>query len=277
MSDLNAFEPHRDRWLERLGALRNTVRQELVARQLAAHLQVAGARVLDVGAGQGTQALRLARLGHEVTAVDPDPELRDMLSEAVEGESLPAGASLQVIAGSLPELPEVVRQGDFDAVLCHGVLMYLPDPESALRELARCVAPGGVLSVLTRNAMGMALRPAVRRDWAGAQAALDELERARQESRRPAYANELGAAVHGDDVQHLCEICEDAGLQVEAWYGVRIAVDAAPPDEPLPEDEAQRAALLDVEERLGRTDPYRGVAGQVHMVAHRPHTPAADR
>jgi 2-polyprenyl-3-methyl-5-hydroxy-6-metoxy-1,4-benzoquinol methylase len=51
------------------------LRQEIVARQLGeliAERPVPGQlRVLDVGCGQGTQALRLADAGHEVTGLDP--------------------------------------------------------------------------------------------------------------------------------------------------------------------------------------------------------------
>ena len=67
------FEPGRELWLARLGNLRNVVRQHLVATQLDAarrDLLLVTDRplsVLDVGAGQGTQALRLAREGHRVT------------------------------------------------------------------------------------------------------------------------------------------------------------------------------------------------------------------
>ncbi|MEW2041273.1 methyltransferase domain-containing protein, partial [Streptomyces sp. NPDC005534] len=57
--------------------MRDVVRQELVARQLDE--QIAGRypvgqrlRVLDVGMGQGTQALRLARAGHQVTGLEQD-------------------------------------------------------------------------------------------------------------------------------------------------------------------------------------------------------------
>lgn len=61
-------------WLDRLGGLRNFVRQELVSRQLAEQLAGrTGQRVLDIGCGQGTQALRLARAGHYVTGIDSDP------------------------------------------------------------------------------------------------------------------------------------------------------------------------------------------------------------
>ncbi|MFD7832484.1 class I SAM-dependent methyltransferase, partial [Kitasatospora sp. NPDC059803] len=61
-------------WLDRLGGLRNFVRQELVSRQLAEQLAGRTAqRVLDIGCGQGTQALRLARAGHYVTGIDSDP------------------------------------------------------------------------------------------------------------------------------------------------------------------------------------------------------------
>ena len=56
---MTSFESGEQLWIERLGSLRNVVRQEVVARQIAP-LAVRGASVLDVGCGQGTQALRLA-------------------------------------------------------------------------------------------------------------------------------------------------------------------------------------------------------------------------
>lgn len=46
-------------------------------------------RILDVGMGQGTQALRLARAGHTVTGLESDPELLRAAREALSGE--PAG------------------------------------------------------------------------------------------------------------------------------------------------------------------------------------------
>ena len=46
-------------------------------------------RVLDVGMGQGTQALRLARAGHKVTGVEQDPAMvaaaRAALADEPEG------------------------------------------------------------------------------------------------------------------------------------------------------------------------------------------------
>lgn len=40
-------------------------------------------KVLDVGCGQGRDALFIARLGHEVTAVDLSPTgIRDLISDA---------------------------------------------------------------------------------------------------------------------------------------------------------------------------------------------------
>ena len=42
--------------------------------------------------------------------------------------------------------------GSFDVVLCHGVLMYVSEPDPMLAGLARMLAPGGLLSLLVRNA-----------------------------------------------------------------------------------------------------------------------------
>lgn len=51
MSAMNRFAASEDLWLERLGNLRNAVRQELIGRQLGEHVRD-GSSVLDVGCGQ---------------------------------------------------------------------------------------------------------------------------------------------------------------------------------------------------------------------------------
>jgi SAM-dependent methyltransferase len=253
-----------------LGNLRNVTRQELVTRQLDHHLPTPPARVIDVGAGQGTQVLRLAARGHDVVAVEPDPEMLEALQVAVEAR--PAGPGrIRVAAGGLGTLPEDVRAATYDVVLCQGVLMYLPDAGPALRELAGLVAPGGLLSLVFRNADGIALRPAVRRDWVEARALLDGMSQ-----RNPMYRNEIGIQARADHLDDIEAGLASYGLATEAWYGVRIATDSIDPDEPVPSDPAALEELLDVEERLGRTDPYRRVTTLLHLLSRRPRRATAE-
>jgi SAM-dependent methyltransferase len=259
-----------DPWLARLGNLRNVVRQEMVTRQLDAHVgsdAVGPLRVLDVGAGQGTQALRLAARGHVVTAVEPDERMRDaFLSYAA---ALAGASTVTLVEGGVEDLDTVLGEAQFDVVLCHGVLMYLPEAGSAIASLARRVAPGGLLSLVTRNGAAMAWRPALRGDWRGALAMLDEIEAAAGEHRDPRYLNEIGVRARADTLESLTAHCADGGLAVEGWYGVRVSTDGVPVDARTPEPEVLEV-LLDVEERLGRTDPYRHLGTLLHVVARRP-------
>ncbi|PZS33668.1 MAG: hypothetical protein DLM58_07305 [Pseudonocardiales bacterium] len=96
----NAFSAGVAGWLDSLGQLRDVVRQEVLAAQLSELAGMSGAplRVLDIGCGQGTQAMRLARDGHEVTGLDPSQELLDHFgrdldseAEAVRGRVHPPG------------------------------------------------------------------------------------------------------------------------------------------------------------------------------------------
>ncbi|WP_455681800.1 class I SAM-dependent methyltransferase, partial [Streptomyces violascens] len=43
-------------------------------------------RILDVGMGQGTQALRLARAGHSVTGLESDPGMLKVARESLATE-----------------------------------------------------------------------------------------------------------------------------------------------------------------------------------------------
>lgn len=263
--DPDRFGPARDVWVERLGNLRNVVRQELVTRQLAAHLPAPPGRCLDVGAGQGTQAIRLAAQGFDVTAVEPDERMRELLGLGVADLPDAVRDRIEVLDGRLGALSDALPGAEpFDVVLCQGVLMYLDDPGPALNELAALTAPGGRLSLVFRNADGIAMRPALRRDWTQVHALLDAV------GSTATYTNEIGAKARADRLADVERTLAGAGLRTGAWYGVRVATDGVDFGEPVPADPAAFAAMLDAEERLGRTDPYRRVATLAHLVSMRP-------
>lgn len=268
---MGSFGAARERWLGGLGNVRNVVRQEIITRQLRKHLPDRPGRVLDVGAGQGTQSLRLARAGHRVVAVEPDPEMRAQLRAALHTDPADAGERVTVVAGSVGDLGSAIAAGGYDVVLCLGVLMYLPESRSAITELARYVAPGGLLCVAVRTPVSAVWRPAARQDWPAALEALDESASAQAQGRDMRYLNEIGAPARTDDIGTLAEVAAESGLELVRWYGVRVAVDLAELDPPAPADPLQLAALLDVEEHLGATDPYRQLAQLAHLILRRPH------
>ena len=140
-------------------------------------------------------------------------------------------------------------------MLCHGVLMYAADPDPLLRAVARLTARGGMASLLVRNGDALAMRPGMLGDWmvcGGLR--LGHLRKPDRDHRPGRPAADLTARLEGH------------GLEVTAWYGVRVFTDTAPGDaEPPPDLEV----LLACEDRAGRTDPYRRVAALLHLIARR--------
>jgi SAM-dependent methyltransferase len=98
-----------------------------------------GHRVLDVGCGVATTAIRFAReTGAEVTAADISPLMRERAQRNVAA----AGVSgrVQVEAADILDLP--YPDNSFDCVLAEAVTMFV-DRERAAAELARVCRPGG--------------------------------------------------------------------------------------------------------------------------------------
>ncbi|GHJ03663.1 class I SAM-dependent methyltransferase [Streptomyces olivaceus] len=209
-------------------------------------------RVLDVGMGQGTQALRLARAGHQVTGVERDTAMIATAREALAGQPEGIRERMRIVEGDGRDTGVHFLPGSFDVVLCHGVLMYVEEPDPLLAGLARMLAPGGLLSLLVRNADALAMRPGLHGDWTGALAAFDTT----------AYRNRLGVDVRADRLATLTAKLAGIGAPLHTWYGVRVFTDTAP-DGTAPPDDAD--ALLAAEERAGRTDPYRGIAALLHL------------
>ncbi|WP_053753064.1 class I SAM-dependent methyltransferase [Streptomyces sp. MMG1533] len=209
-------------------------------------------RVLDVGMGQGTQALRLARAGHQVTGVEQDPKMISAAREALAAEPEGIRERVRLVQSDGRDTGVHFLPGSFDVVLCHGVLMYVEEPDPLLAGLARMLAQGGLLSLLVRNADALAMRPGLSGDWAGSLTAFDTT----------AYTNRLGLDVRADRLATLTATLAGIGAPLQAWYGVRVFTDTAVDGAELPADVEM---LLTVEERAGRTDPYRGVAALLHL------------
>lgn len=211
-------------------------------------------RVLDVGLGQGTQALRLARAGHEVTGLESDLRMVAAVRQALTAEPEGIQERVRVIEGDGRDTGAHFLPGAFDVVLCHGVLMYVPEPDPMLAGLARVLAPGGLLSLVVRNADALAMRPGLGGDWETALAAFDS----------PAYTNRLGLDVRADRLETLTATLAGIGAPLHAWYGVRVFTDRAP-DAAAPPSGTELHRLLAAEDRAGRTDPYRAVAALLHL------------
>ncbi|MFE7858981.1 class I SAM-dependent methyltransferase [Streptomyces sp. NPDC101209] len=209
-------------------------------------------RVLDVGMGQGTQALRLARAGHQVTGLEQDATMVAAARAALAAEPEGIRERVRIIEGDGRDTGVHFLPGSFDVVLCHGVLMYVEEPDALLAGVARMLAHGGLLSLLVRNADALAMRPGLYGDWAGALAAFDTV----------AYRNRLGLDVRADRLETLTATLAGIGAPLHTWYGVRVFTDTAADDAEPPADVE---TLLAVEERAGRTDPYRRVAALLHL------------
>lgn len=211
-------------------------------------------RILDVGMGQGTQALRLARAGHAVTGIEADHEMLTAARESLAGEPAGIRERVRLIEGDGRDTGVHFLPGSFDVVLCHGVLMYVQEPDGLLAGLARMLAPGGLLSLLVRNADALAMRPGLAGDWQAALTAFDS----------DTYADRLGLPVRADRLEALTATLAGIAAPLHAWYGVRVFTDNVAPGSELPAGE-ELERLLAAEDRAGRTEPYRGVATLLHL------------
>src|SRR3954453_2474224 len=141
--------------------------------QLLEHLPEPPSTIVDVGGGAGHQSFPLAMAGYDVTVLDSSPAMLDKARTRLAALPHEGRGRVTLVPGDGERAVEVLEGRTFAAVLCHGVLGYLEDPRPMVDQLCRCVAPGGLVSVMTANARAMAVRPALERRWDDALAAFD--------------------------------------------------------------------------------------------------------
>ncbi|MFR9675823.1 methyltransferase domain-containing protein [Streptomyces sp. TR02-1] len=241
-----------DPYADHSGSLRGALRHQLVGRALAEHLPPAPQRVLDIGGGTGVQARMLADRGHHVTVLDPDQAMLDKArAERQHDDSCPGSVTFLLGAGE--EAPHLAGTG-WDAALCHGVLMYVEDPGPLMHAVARCVRPGGLVSILAKAASSLAMRRGLERDWSGVLTALHS----------NVESGSLGTVSRGIDRESVVQLLADQRIDLDHWYGVRCFTDHLG-NEPVGGDFSE---VLEAEWEAGRTDPYRQIARLFHLIAY---------
>lgn len=99
-----------------------------------------GARLLDVGCGNGRSTFKLGHLGIRILGFDVSKgAIRQAERRARGGTS---AARISFMAADASRFP--VRTSVIDCVLAYGVLHHLPDPRAACSEAARVLKPGGL-------------------------------------------------------------------------------------------------------------------------------------
>jgi SAM-dependent methyltransferase len=106
----------------------------------------AGARVLDLACGAGSQTLRAAqRVGAQGHVVASD--IADTMLRHVQENVRTAGlANVTTVAGAAEDLDLAAES--FDAVICRLGMMLFSDPAKALASVRRALRPGGKIAVV---------------------------------------------------------------------------------------------------------------------------------
>lgn len=243
---------------EAYASVKGCVRTYVLHQQLLEHLPSPPAPVLDVGGGAGHQSFPLAQAGYDVTLLDPSSAMLDKAQQRLQRLPGEAQGRVTLVEADGENADEAVSGQRFAAVLCHGVLGYLEQPEPLVNQLCRCAAAGGVVSIMAGNAKAMAVRPALERRWDDALASFDS-------------RGEIGVLevpTRADTVEELSELLRGRGVEPLRWYGVWLFVDwldfsGAELD---PGDAEQVAAAAVVELDASRRDPYRQLSRVFHLV-----------
>ena len=131
----------------------NHLRVPLITEQFYGDSSLDSIKLLDIGSGGGFLSEALARLGGNVTGLDP---VEENIRAAREHSSISFRKDLKkapnYVQGTIEDFclsPENVEQ--FDGVIASEVLEHVDNISLFLESLVKCIKPGGYLFVTTIN------------------------------------------------------------------------------------------------------------------------------
>jgi S-adenosylmethionine-dependent methyltransferase len=214
-------------------------------------------RVFDLGSGPGAAAIRLARLGFQVTLLDSSPAMLDIAERAARDAGVRDKIALR--HGDAAQAASLFPSESFDLILCHHLLEYVDDPEAVLRSAASVMRDSSaILSVLARNQAGEVFKAAIQAgDLTAAQDGLTA-----EWGKESLY----GGKVRLFSLDALRNMLKATSFEIIAVRGVRVIADYLPPQVSR-SDEYER--IFELERKLGSRAEFAAVARYTHFLARR--------
>jgi 2-polyprenyl-3-methyl-5-hydroxy-6-metoxy-1,4-benzoquinol methylase len=126
----------------------NYFRLQILVRRLAS---LGAKRVYEIGVGEGSPLVAMAKLGLEVAGCD----ISEAMVAAARKNFLAAGLSQELIQwGDVEDATTMAGQldgGKFDAVVAAGVLPHVRNDRLMIETVKMCLKPGGVALIEFRN------------------------------------------------------------------------------------------------------------------------------
>lgn len=200
--------------------------------------------ILDVGGGNGFNSIYFANLGHSVTLLDYSPAMLSEAKQATEQEGL--SDKITFCQADVNEIQDLFQEQRFDLIICHLMIEFVQEPQSALKNICTLLAPNGLLSVLDANRYSEVYRQALQANDLVTAYQLIETK----EYFHPWFSRQTPLFSSAE----MIEILREAGCTPIGDYGV-LCLCAYLPNEPKYDIEYYHA-LERLEQKLTNTYPY---------------------
>ncbi|MDA9163832.1 bifunctional 2-polyprenyl-6-hydroxyphenol methylase/3-demethylubiquinol 3-O-methyltransferase UbiG [Rickettsiaceae bacterium] len=157
--ELSKFNKTTEEWWDLNGEFKllheiNPLRIEYIISKINdAGLSLKEAKIIDVGSGGGLICSPLSRLGADVTGIDAN----EYNTKAAAGYAQDNDLNIKYLNKTVEEY--VASKEQYDVVLCLEVIEHVANPAEFVSNVAKLVAPGGILifSTINRTAKSYAL------------------------------------------------------------------------------------------------------------------------
>jgi len=206
-------------------------------------------KVLDFGSGLGITANYFAE-DNEVIAIEPAD---NMINNRVNGYEY-----IQV-QGSMEALKNL-EDDSFDIVLCHNVLEYVEERADIVKEFARVLKTGGILSIVKHNRNGRIIQSVVLlSDFKHANELLEG---------KDGFAQNFGAIKYYED-KDIVKWSEN--FHINEIHGIRTFWDLQQNQE-IQKDVEWQGKMLEIETKVSDMEEFKAISSFHHIILQKKNT-----
>ncbi len=238
------------------GQLKGRIRLAVINRDLENHVgnpntdNTQPLSIIDAGGGQGQFGLSLAAQGHALTLCDISQSMLELAQEEAKERKL---ENVRFIHGPIQSLANNIDQ-PADLLLCHALLEWLAEPESAFTHINHCLKNNGVLSLAFFNRDAIIYKNLLRGNFL-----------------KVGSNNYVGmkgslTPINPLTIDEVFNWCKKYGFNILSHSGIRVFHDYIGNKETR---NSHPDAQIDMELKFSTQEPYRSLGRYIHVVAQK--------